>query len=147
MTKAGIVVPLHLIKLCVGATSIADLKARTATRVASGVAGDAVHVTRMVPSRAADLLAGGSLFWVIAGQIAARQVLRDIQPFTDDLGTRRCRLVLDEAIVPVSPRPQRVFQGWRYLDDADCPSDLSRADGTGDMPEALRRELRGLCLL
>ena len=70
---------LHLIKLCVGADSIEDLadwqEKRAAERRKKGGAGDVLHITRMTPKRADELLAGGSLYWVIKGQIAVRQRL------------------------------------------------------------------------
>ncbi len=132
---------LHLLKLCVGVDSIADLEDYQARR-----RGAPVHVTRMVPRRAEDLLDGGSLYWVIKGQIAARQRLEAIEPFVDGDGTGRCRLVLDRAIVRVRPRPFRAFQGWRYLAPEDCPPDLTSQDAA-EMPEALRNELAALGLL
>jgi hypothetical protein len=46
------------------------------------------------------------------------------------------------------PRPCRPFQGWRYLTEADAPRDLDRTSSQiGEMPEALRRELRDLGLI
>ncbi len=101
---------LNLLKLAVGADSIADLEGFQANR-----RGRLAHVTRMVPRRAEDLLDGGSLYWVIKGQIAVRQRLEAIEPFTDADGIGRCRLVLDRTVVRVRPRPFRAFQGWRYL--------------------------------
>lgn len=143
--------PLHLIKLCVGATSIADLEHWIAGRAEAarkaGTPFEHVHVTRMVPTRRDDLLSGGSLFWVIRGEVAARQPLLDLRPFTDKEGIRRCGLVLDPKVVPVVPRPSRPFQGWRYLPDTDAPRDLASEESAGDLPEAMRRELRELGLL
>ena len=55
---------LHLLKLCVGAESVADLRAWTRMRRSRG-AGVHAHVTRMFPRRAEELLDGGSLYWVI----------------------------------------------------------------------------------
>lgn len=143
--------PLHLIKLCVGCSSVTELEAWIeARRVAAEERGEAyehAHVTRMVPSRAAAL-SGGSLYWVIKGQIACRQRLLGITPFTDGDGIGRCRLLLDPAVIGVAPRPCRPFQGWRYLEPANAPGDLVSA--TGDlaaMPEAMRRELAELGLL
>jgi hypothetical protein len=132
---------LHLLKLCVGADTIADLEAFQASRRKPPF-----HVTRMVPRRSEDLLDGGSLYWVIKGQIAVRQALAAIEPFTDGDGVGRCRLVLDAAIVRVMPRPFRAFQGWRYLQPKDCPPDLAIED-VGEMPESLRTELAALGLL
>lgn len=142
---------LHLIKLCVGATSIADLEGWIAGRAeAARKAGqpfEQTHVTRMVPNRRDELLDGGSLYWVIRGEVAARQRLLDLRPFTDGDGVRRCTLVLDPMVIPVIPRPSRPFQGWRYLADAEAPRDLAAQDGGGDLPEPLQRELRELGLL
>jgi hypothetical protein len=102
----------------------------------------------MTPKRDAELLDGGSLYWVIRGEIAAREKLIGIEPFRDKDGIGRCRLVMQPKVIAVLPRPMRAFQGWRYLPPNDAPPDLTRA-GTGlvEMPEELRRELRELGLL
>ena len=143
---------LHLIKLCVGADSVDDLKSwikkRLADKKKKGEKPEHIHVTRMVPKRSDELLDGGSLFWVIRGQIMCRQPLRAIRPYVDKEGVGRCRLVLGPKVVLVEPRPFRAFQGWRYLAEKDAPRDLDRAaPGARDMPEDMRRELRGLGLL
>lgn len=142
---------LHLIKLCVGATSIADLtswiEGRAADARKAGRAFEQTHTTRMVPTRTADLLDGGSLYWVIQGQVSARQKLLDIRPFVDGDGVRRCHLVLEPKVIPVSPRPSRPFQGWRYLAAKDAPADIDSHSPEADLPEAMRRELRELGLL
>ncbi len=144
--------PLHLLKLCVGADSIADLDGWIASRLAeqrrAGQPAEQRHTTRMVPKRAAELLDGGSLFWVIRGQVAARQRLLGVRPFTDADGIGRCHLVLEPELVEVETRPCRPFQGWRYLDAAAAPTDLGRGHPElVAMPEALRRELRDLGLI
>lgn len=138
---------LHLIKLCVGADSIADLRAWIKMRRerASGVH---AHVTRMMPKRAEELLDGGSLYWVINGFLCARQKLVGIEPFVDSAGVKRCALQLDDEVIAVRPRPYRPFQGWRYLETGDAPPDLdASAAGLAEMPEALRRELSDLGLI
>ena len=57
--------PLHIIKLCVGCESLAELagwqKQRLKEKRAKGQKLELVHVTRMTPKRAAEILAGGSL--------------------------------------------------------------------------------------
>ena len=143
---------LHLIKLCVGADSLADLRGWMAARMAEARRRRAplrhAHVTRMAPKRAADILDGGSLYWVIKGQIGARQRVVDIEPFIDSDGIGRCRLWLDGAVVALAPRPMRPFQGWRYFEPKSAPPDIDESQpGFADMPEALRRELAGLGLL
>jgi hypothetical protein len=144
--------PLHLIKLCVGCDSVADLsgwiKQRIRQKKARGEKPEHVHTTRMMPKRGDQLLDGGSLYWVIRGQIMCRQDLLAIRPFVDKDGVGRCRLVLRPKVVPVEPRPYRAFQGWRYLAAKDAPRDLDRAaPGARHMPEQLRRELTELGLL
>jgi hypothetical protein len=102
----------------------------------------------MVPKRVDELLSGGSLYWVIRGEIAAREKIIAIEPFRDRDGIGRCRLVMQPKVVPVLQRPMRPFQGWRYFTEDAAPPDL-KAAGTGvaNMPEPLRRELRELGLL
>jgi hypothetical protein len=144
--------PLHLLKLCVGAESIRDLEdwiaERLAIRRARGEKLEHLHRTRMVPKRVAELMDGGSMYWIIKGQVAARQTLLGVRPFTDDEGISRCHIVMDPAVVAVMPRPHRPFQGWRYLPDAEIPPDLTGGHAmVAEMPEELRRDLRELGLL
>ena len=144
--------PLHLIKLCVGADSVKDLedwiKQKTKAKKKGQARREHIHTTRMVPKRMDELLDGGSLYWVIRGQIACREELVAIRPFVDKDGIGRCRLVLRPKVIAVEPRPFRAFQGWRYLQAKDAPRDLDRAaPGARHMPEELRRELRELGLL
>jgi hypothetical protein len=144
--------PLNLIKLCVGCDSVADLedwiklklKEKRKRRQKPGH----IHTTRMFPKRADELTAGGSLYWVIRGQIACREKILDIRPTTGKDGIKRCQIVLDGKLVLVEPRPRAAFQGWRYLEGRDAPRDLSRAaPGAARMPEKMRRELQELGLL
>ena len=147
---------LHLIKLCVGCDSVRDLENWIKERLKArrNDAGKAArrrernHTTRMVPKRAAEIIDGGSLYWVIRGQIMCRERVLNIRPFIDNEGIGRCHIALDCKPVLVEPRPYRAFQGWRYLAADDAPRDLDRAaPGARDMPENLRRELRNLGLL
>lgn len=143
---------LNLLKLCVGAESISDLEEwieeRMAQKRALGQAEEQIHTTRMVPKRIEELIGAGSLYWVIKGQISARQRLIAIRPFTDAEGIGRCHLVMEPLVIPVEPRPCRPFQGWRYLAAKDAPADISgRSGDLGAMPEAMRRELAALGLL
>ncbi|MDP2120606.1 MAG: DUF1489 family protein [Hoeflea sp.] len=143
---------LHLLKLCVGADSVDDLQdwitRRLAVMKAAGQAPEQFHTTRMLPKRAAELVDGGSLYWVIKGNIQARQRLLDIRPFTDAEGISRCNLVLEPVLHETSWAPRRPFQGWRYLDPGDAPPDLSASGAdAGDLPAELKRELAGLGLL
>ena len=143
--------PLHLVKLSVGATSVKDLRDWIAERVkqakAKGQPARHIHVTRMSPKRVDEILDGGSIYWVIKGEIAAREKIVGIEPFRDKDGIGRCRLVMEPKLISVSPRPMRPFQGWRYLDAADAPPDMPKRDGAKGLSEKMRRELSELGLL
>lgn len=143
---------LHLIKLCVGAESIDDLKhwvaERALTAMSAGLTPQSSHVTRMVPKRIDELLDGGSLYWIIKGQVSARQKLLNVVSFTDSDGINRCELILGPEVIETAPAPRRPFQGWRYLNEADAPRDLSTGGSNiDDMPDDMKRELAELGLL
>lgn len=143
--------PLHILKLCVGCESIADLEGWIEeTRLLHHRLGRPyrqIHTTRMVPKRMDEIAGEGSLYWVIKGRIAARQRIEAIEPFTDSAGISRCHLVLEPVVVPVQQRPCRPFQGWRYLAHPDVPRDIGAAEAPGELPEAMRAELAALGLL
>ncbi len=144
--------PLHLIKLAVGCDSVKELKGWVAERMNTakqkGLPRRHIHITRMTPKRDQELLGGGSLYWVICGEIAAREKIIAIEPFRDRDGIGRCRLVMQPKVIAVSPRPMRPFQGWRYFRVDAAPPDLGKAAASvAAMPEPLRRELRDLGLL
>jgi hypothetical protein len=151
---AGGLMTLHLIKLCVGTDSIADLAAWQAERLRQRrKAGERkprlFHRTFQTPKRRDELLAGGSLYWVIKGIVQVRQQLVDLTEGTKDDGTPCCLLVLKTELVPVRPVPRRAFQGWRYLDAREAPEDLRQGSARAivAMPPELRRDLAALGLL
>ncbi|MGQ4272986.1 DUF1489 family protein [Terrihabitans sp. B22-R8] len=143
--------PLHLQKLCVGAVSCEDMEEwieETLERKRhASVPVEQIHTTRMMPSRAAEILDGGSLYWVIKGAMLARQRILALRPVTGTDGIARCEIVLEPKMIRVDPRPRRAFQGWRYLTADDAPSDLRQGAEGGDLPAHLALELRELGLL
>ena len=143
---------LHLVKLCVGAASIVDLAAwqrgRLAAQRKAGERPRLFHATFQSPKREAELLDGGSLYWVIKGVIQVRQRLVGFEEGTKSDGSRCCLILLDKGLVPVRPVPRRAFQGWRYLDAADAPPDLGKgAEDLARLPPKMRRDLAELGLL
>jgi hypothetical protein len=131
---------VHLLKLCVGADAVEDLVAWQAGRIAEARAAGQdprpVHVTRMRPRREAELMDGGSLYWVIKGMVLARQRILALEERVSADGIARCALRLDPEVVRTHPQPRRPFQGWRYLRQEDAPRDLmGREDG--DLPPAM----------
>ena len=144
--------PLNILKLCVGSDSVEDLEEWIALKLDERRrAGEPVehwHTTRMVPTRGAEIVDGGSLYWVIKGSVQCRQRITEIRPFTDAQGIGRCRLMLDPEVVRTEWQPRRAFQGWRYLKPADAPRDLAQGRvGLVAMPPKLRQELAELGLL
>ncbi|MDH3663149.1 MAG: DUF1489 family protein [Alphaproteobacteria bacterium] len=143
---------LHLVKLCVGVDTVEDLQDWVTFRLAekrrAGEPVEHFHTTRMMPRRGDELLDGGSLYWVIRGNVQVRQRLQEIRPFRDKDGIRRCKLVLEPKLVLTEWQPRRAFQGWRYLAAKDAPRDIAgdRARIAALTPK-LRRELAELGLL
>ncbi|MCP5433707.1 MAG: DUF1489 domain-containing protein [Alphaproteobacteria bacterium] len=136
---------LHLVKLCVGAESLEDLK-RWMARRARTKAGP-VHRTRAMPKRREEILDGGSLYWVIRGRIEARQAVVGLEEGPLEDGRPGCHIRLDAAVVRTVPRAMRPFQGWRYLEAQAAPADLPELEGGAALPPALAAELRDLGLL
>jgi hypothetical protein len=123
---------IHILKLCVGAEAVEDLIGWQRTRAALNADGLPHHITRMWPKREAEVLDGGSIYWVFKGMVLARQPILRFDRITGDDGVDRCALVLDPAIIRTEPQPRRPFQGWRYLDPRDAPRDLAAARATDD---------------
>jgi len=143
---------LHLVKLCVGCDSVEELTnwiaERRADRIRRGVSTDRIHRTRQSPKRAAELLDGGSIYWVIKGEVKVRETILELRAVTDDAGISHCDIVLSGDLVPVEPRRLRPFQGWRYLAAHEAPRDLaSFGSGMRSLPPELARELSLLGLL
>lgn len=136
---------IHIVKLCVGAESVEDLALWQIEQIKRAKAAKAKIIapvcgTRMWPKRVAEVLKGGSLYWVIKGVISVRQSIIAIDHVTDNHGAR-CGIYLDAHLHRTAPQPRRAFQGWRYLDPKEAPADLSEAQGGADLPEHLRRQL------
>ena len=145
---------LNVVKLCVGVASIEELAAwqddRAKAQKARGEAPRIFHATLQTPKRQAELLEGGSLYWVIKGVIQVRQRLVAFEDGVKDDGSPCCHIVLDRKLVPVRPVPRRAFQGWRYLAGDDVPADLglgARGDGAASIPPEMRRALIELGLI
>jgi hypothetical protein len=143
---------IHLLKLCVGCDAVEDLldwqAARADERRAAGGDPRPFHLTRMWPKREAEILDGGSLYWVIRGSVLCRQRIVALERDVGADGIVRCRLRLDAEVVRTSPAPRRAFQGWRYLRPGDAPADLGTAtSGAGALPAALAAGLAEIGVL
>ena len=135
--------PLHLSRVAFGATAFADL----ANRIEANRTGDTVRLTtRYLPKRHAEILEGGSLYWIIKHQLVGRARVLGFE----DTPEGRVNIVLEAKVIPVNPMPRRAHQGWRYLEDKDVPSDLgsvSEGEDVSDLPPTLLSELADLSLI
>lgn len=144
---------VHLIKLCVGCDSVEDLRdwqeRKLAARRKRGEPAVLQHVTRTMPKRREEVLDGGSLYWVIKGFVRVRQRIVGLEPTVGQDGEPHCAIVYDPELIAVAARPQRPFQGWRYLEPENAPADIRESDWAAgeEPPPAMLAELRELGLL
>ena len=140
---------IHMVKLCVGVSSIEELESYRNERAHWWDAdyGEEVHVhrTRMMPKRAAEMEGKASIYWVIAGVIGVRQPILRLAQFTDAEGKNYCDIIMSPDMVRTVPYPKRPFQGWRYLPPADAPPDLAANGNEG--AEEIARDLARLGLI
>lgn len=140
---------IHMIKLCVGVSSLAELEAYRDERAHWWDAdyGEDVHVhrTRMMPKRAAEIEGLASIYWVIAGQVVCRQPILRLARFTNAEGIDYCDIIMAPDMVRTVPYPKRPFQGWRYLRPEDAPPDLGANENAESL--ALAADLAKLGLI
>ena len=115
---------INLIKLSVGTETVEGLQDWQNSPRPKGADGNPRHVTRMWPTREAEILNGGSIYWVIKGVVQARQRILRLDDYDRGDGIRRCALVFDPKLIRVENMTKRPFQGWRYLKPEDAPADL-----------------------
>tara|TARA_B110000196_G_C20799438_1_gene499427 strand:+ start:108 stop:533 length:426 start_codon:yes stop_codon:yes gene_type:complete len=128
----------HLKKLAVGIDSVKNLKIRQ--KIIFNEYNKIIHVTRNTPKKKDDLIAKGSMYWVIKRRVLVRQKIKDINLVIRNDGSKGCEIELDSELIKVIPTPMRPFQGWRYYSSEDVPSDLS-LNVNNDNEEALTDEL------
>ena len=131
-----------------GSESVDTLAAWQETRAAQAEDGLPRHVTRMWPRREAQILRGGSIYWVIKGAVQCRQKILRLDEVIGKDGIRRCAIVLDPQLVRIAPALKRPFQGWRYLDPDDAPPDLAPGKASDDdLPPDLSAKLAEIGVL
>ena len=134
---------LHLTRVAFGATSLADL----VSRIESNRTGNTIRLTtRFLPKRHAEVVDGGSLYWIIKHQLVGRARVLAFEDRPDG----RIDMVLEAKVTPVNPIPRRAHQGWRYLNATDAPTDLghvNEGEDVSDLPPTLLTELAELSLI
>jgi hypothetical protein len=126
---------VHLLKLSVGSESVEDHESWQADYFRGR---RVEHVTRMWPKREEEILAGGSLYWVVKGLVLCRQRIIGLEERQGADGIARCAIILDAEVVRTEAQPKRAFQGWRYLDPKDAPRDVPKSRAVeGVLPQKL----------
>ncbi|WP_299968453.1 DUF1489 domain-containing protein [uncultured Roseobacter sp.] len=139
---------VNLVKLSVGSETVEDMAAWQATKRARGADGLPRHITRMWPKREAEILNGGSIYWVVKGVLQCRQQILRLDEVIGSDGIRRCAIVLDPEIIRTQSSLKRPFQGWRYLAVGDAPPDLPKARKAEEpLPVELNRALAEIGVL
>ncbi len=145
MRYSAAIVTVHLLKLCVGIGSVDQLAESQERRIAE--MGRLIHRTRHFPRRAASILDGGSIYWVIKGFVLARQRIVALERVVDQDGAF-CFIVRDPKLVRTVAQPRRPHQGWRYFEPADAPRDLAPHELLAEQPPPeMAAELRALGLI
>lgn len=143
---------LHLLKLCVGCDTVEELQDWQRQRLRklrqADPAANLMHVTRQTPRRAGFERGASSIYWVIAGFIRARQLVKDLQEVRGADGIARCGLILEPKLAITEAYPRRPFQGWRYIPAEEAPKDLDPSRNLEtSIPAAMRNDLLELRLL
>ena len=103
---------------------------------------EALMTTRYLPKRHAEMI-GGSLYWIMEHAIVARSEILGFEQRED----RRWTIRLAPKLILVHPKAKRAHQGWRYLEERNCPPDLAEGEIASDaMPGRLIRKLAALGL-
>jgi hypothetical protein len=113
---------LHILKLAVGATDVADLRRWQAGRIVANP--PLRHQTRSMPRRRDEVVAGGSLYWVVCGFVQVRQRIVDVIEDTREGGEACCGLVLDPELVPVQARAGEGLPGLALPGAEGRPEDV-----------------------
>ena len=136
---------LNLIKMAVGVTDLREL--RRLQRERRKLRGFYCFYTRNTPRLQEEVLDGGSIYWVIKGQVRARQRIRGFVPIINQHGKPACLVKIEARVTPTVTQPRRAFQGWRYLRPEEAPADRAASERDHGMPDAMADELRSLGLL
>jgi hypothetical protein len=137
---------LHLIKMAVGAETIDDMRRWQRERRAKH--GRLFHITRHKPRLEAEILAGGSIYWIIKGFVRVRQRIVGFEETSWPKRGKCCLLLLDKKLVPTEFQPRRAHQGWRYFKPEEAPRDLPKGmKPQKEPPPKMAAELRALGLL
>lgn len=133
------VMSIHMIKLAVGAESLADF-ADYAYSHAVDYHGEKVNPvwTRHKPKRADELVRKGYIYRVIKNRIVCKQKILGFEPFEHPVKGKMNMIMTGFPIIKTAAQMHRPFQGWRYFEPAKTPKDIGpyNPDDEGEAPPA-----------
>ncbi len=141
---------LHLVKLCVGIGSVEELAAWQRGRLQalqrSGAPQRLFHSTFQTPKRQAEVLDGGSLYWVIKGAVQARQRITGFEDGHKPDGSHCCLILLDPELVAVRPVPRAHSSAPAPTNPTTAPTLLTPADSRGPSSTITARTARRMVI-
>src|SRR5437764_13148392 len=106
---AGGGAPLHLLKMAVGVRDVDELRRFRAARLKER--GSSWVYTRNHPRRVAEVLAGGSIYWGVRGQIRGRQLVTGFRTERDENGRGYCLSEVEPELGAPRVRPGQPAAG------------------------------------
>ena len=97
----------HLKKLAVGIDSVENLKIRQ--KIIFDEYNRIIHLTRNTPKKKDDLIAKGSMYWVIKRRVLVRQRIVNINLVIRNDGRKVCAIELYRELIKVIPTPMSPF--------------------------------------
>ena len=140
---------LHILRTAVGIESLPqlyELQRHFEHATPSGHK-SVVMTTRKRPSRCAELLDGGSVYWIIRHRVLCRQAILHMEDRDEPGETPATIIYLSPQIIKVQPRNKRAIQGWRYLQGWDRPKDIGPYDPKSrddDLPDDIARAIHDI---
>lgn len=144
--------PVHIIKLVVGVSDIAEFyDIQRHNEIDYEGARATVCWTRYQPKRADEILqTGGSIYQVIKNRIVCRHKILGFERMETEHKGTMCAIMRSSEMIETIHMPKRPFQGWRYLKALDVPKDKGIYTGDNpqdNIPEDMEKELKEAGLL
>ena len=122
---------VHILRRAFHIESVDDLiltqKQRIEAEQAAGRPRRLYERMRSTPTRQAEILDRGSIYWVIKGYVRARQRILDVETRVDSEGRKRGYLRLDPKVIPTVLNPSKPrHRRRRYLKEGEAPPDGSK---------------------
>lgn len=127
-------------KVAFGCASLPTLEKRIASRSRDGQVRIA---TKNRPTRHAEVLEGGRLYWIIKHRLVAASQVLGFEQRKDG----RWDIIISDKVEHCTATPKRAHQGWRYLEDRDAPGSETDETGIADLPPRLYGKLAALSLV